>query len=351
MNPTPDPAHQPAAATAVAEPNPLGIWAAVNAYQQTAALRAGVELEVFTAIAEGADTVPALAERCAAAERGIRILCDYLVVAGFIAKAGDRYRLTPDAAVFLDKRSPAYMGGILRFINSPDLMNGYNDLTETVRRGRTQLDGAGVVDEEDPVWVDFARSMVPIVMPSAEYIAEVVTAGRSGPLRVLDIAAGHGMFGITIARRSPEAAIVALDWPQVLSVARENAVAAGVQDRHELLPGDAFQVEFGDGYDVVLITNFFHHFDVPTCEALARKVYACLKPGGRAVTLEFVPNEDRVSPPIPAGFALMMLGATPAGDAYPFSTYQEIFSRVGFEVSELHQVPRAPQQVIVSTKR
>lgn len=345
-------AHTPAAAAAVGtvEPNPLSIWAAANAYQQTAALRAAVDLEVFTAIGEGAETPGAMAVRTGASERGVRILSDFLVTAGLLGKADGRYHLTPDSAVFLDKRSPAYMGGVLQFLNSRELMRSYENFTETVRRGSTQLEGSGVVDTDDPVWVDFARSMVPIIMPAAEYIAGLATGNAPARLRVLDIAAGHGMFGISIARRHPGATVVALDWPPVLEVARENAVAAGVGDRHELLAGDAFEVDFGRGYDVVLVTNLYHHFDVAQCEALARKVCACLTPGGRAFTLEFVPNEDRVTPPIPASFALMMLGATPAGDAYPFAVYEEIFRKAGFSTSELHQVPQSPQQLIVSVR-
>ena len=70
-------------------------------------------------------------------------------------------------------------------------------------------------------------------------------ASASGPMKVLDIAAGHGAFGIAIAQRNPNAQIVAVDWPNVLQVARENAAAAGLQDRHHSLPGDAFRVDYG----------------------------------------------------------------------------------------------------------
>ncbi len=69
-----------------------------------------------------------------------------------------------------------------------------------------------------------------------------------------------------------------------------------------MLPGSAFDVEFGGPYDTVLLTNFLHHFDKPTCVSLLKKVRASLKPGGKAATLEFVPNEDRVSPADARGF-------------------------------------------------
>src|SRR2546425_11979695 len=212
------------------EPSPMLFLETVNGYQRTAALRAAIDLELFSAIGEGVGTSEGLAARCGASGRGIRILCDYLSVVGFLIKEGGTYRLTSDSAVFLDKRSPAYLGGILAFINGPELMGAFVNLTETVRRGTTQMKGAGVVDPEDPVWVDFARSMPPMVGPAAGFIGEVATKGRRGPLRVLDIAAGHGLFGIAVAKSNPQAEIVALDWPNVLKVAQENARAAGVED-------------------------------------------------------------------------------------------------------------------------
>src|SRR5919202_1193284 len=158
---------------------------------------------------------------------------------------------------------------------------------------------------ELPMWEDFARSMVAMMRPPAEAIAQIV--GNEGAPKVLDIAAGHGIFGITVAQANARAEIYAVDWKNVLAIAEENARAAGVADRYHLIPGSAFDVDFGADYDVVLLTNFLHHFDPPTNERLLRKVHAALTPGGRAITLEFVPNDDRVSPPVAAMFSLVML--------------------------------------------
>jgi hypothetical protein len=329
-------------------PNPALIFETLNAHHNTAALRAAIELDVFTAIAEGAQTSEALAKRCKASERGLRILCDCLTVFGFLEKQSGHYELAPTSAVFLDRRQPSYLGSLTHFLNSPDLMRAFSNPAELIRRGGTLLDGAGTVETEYEGWVEFARSMAAMMAHPAEFIGAYCGKQKQGKVRVLDIAAGHGLFGIGVARHNPKAEIVALDWPRVLEVAQENAIAANVQSRYRLLPGDAMSVDYGEGYDVVLITNFFHHFDPPACESVMRRIHACLNPGGIAVTLEFVPDEDRVSPPMPATFAFVMLGTTANGDAYTFSEYERMFGSAGFSRSELVEMPENPQRLVVS---
>ncbi len=252
--------------------------------------------------------------------------------------------------MFLDRRSPAYIGIAERFLASPTLMDAYKDLAAIVRKGGETMSAHGTMDPDHPIWIEFARSMAPMMAMPAEAIAKLAGAEKGAPWKVLDIAAGHGLFGIAIARQNPNATIVAVDWPRVLEVAREHAVSAGVASRYQVLPGSAFEVEFGEGYDIVLLTNFLHHFDQPTCETLLRKVAAALKPGGRAITFEFVPNEDRVSPPMAAAFSMVMLGTTESGDAYTFSEFDRMLRNSGFGASELHPLPPSPGQVIISHK-
>jgi ubiquinone/menaquinone biosynthesis C-methylase UbiE len=190
--------------------------------------------------------------------------------------------------------------------------------------------------------------MMPMMAMPAQAIAQIVDPDANAPLRILDIAAGHGVFGIAFATRNPNARVTALDWAAVLEVARENAERAGVADRHALLPGSAFDVDYGEAYDVVLLTNFLHHFDAPTCETILRKVLAALAPGGRAVILEFVPNDDRVSPSIPASFALTMLASTESGDAYTYAELDRMSTNAGFSRTELHVLPPGVQSVVVA---
>jgi ubiquinone/menaquinone biosynthesis C-methylase UbiE len=336
--------------TTVPGPSPVHFFETVNAHQKTAALKAAVELGLFTTIADGAATAGEIARKCASSERGTRILCDYLAVNDFLTKTGPTYGLTEESAVFLDRRSPAYLGGTLDFLLSPALIGGFQDLAATVRKGGTLAPQDGALAPEHPMWVQFARSMAPMMMMPAQLIAGIANGEMLRRLKVLDIAAGHGMFGITIAQRNPEAEIVALDWPNVLEVAKENADQAGISDRYRTISGSAFDVDLGSGYDVVLLTNFLHHFDAATNEALLRKVHGSLAEAGRVVTLEFVPNEDRVSPPVPAAFSIMMLASTPNGDAYTHAQLTQMYRNAGFPRCELIPLPPSPESAVVGYK-
>ncbi len=277
----------------------------------------------------------------------LRILCDYLTVIGLLAKEEGRYRHTPTSAMFLDPRSPACVASTARFLGNPAVFGPFQHLADVVRSGRTTLPGQGVVEPENPVWVEFALSMAPMMAPMCGPLGRIVLEGLAGPIRVLDIAAGHGLFGIEVAKQNPEARIVALDWAPVLEVARANARKAGVEDRYEVIPGSAFEADYGGPYDIVLLTNFLHHFDPPTCVALLKKVHAALKPGARAAALEFVPNEDRVSPPMAAGFSLIMLANTVSGDAYTFRELESMYREADFDRISAHPVPTGPHTIVV----
>jgi hypothetical protein len=132
-------------------PSPELFFDTAQAYQRTAALRTAIDLDLFTAIGGGATTVPAIAAKCQASERGIRILCDYLTVVGFMTKSGNAYQLTPDTAFFLTKGSPAYQGGTVEFLTTPEIVHHFDSLAETVRRGSVPKSESTVADE-NPVW-------------------------------------------------------------------------------------------------------------------------------------------------------------------------------------------------------
>lgn len=318
---------------------------AVLGYQQTAAMRAAVKLDLFSLICAGTDTAGGLAAACGAAPRGVRILADYLTVRGFLVKSGERYGPTPLTRAFLDRASPTYAGSIIDFLAAPEFAGMFlDDPVAYVRNGGSP--GLANTAPDNPLWVTFAQAMMPFMAQQAELLAEFVAAWSEKPRRVLDVAAGHGLFGIALAKAVPDAAITAVDWQAVLEVARANAERAGLAGRYHLCPGSAFEVDWGTGFDLVLLPNFLHHFDHETCVAVLRRVRASLDTGGRTLAVEFVPDEDRVSPPFPAMFALMMLATTPRGDAYTRAGYEAMARDAGYTGVEVTLLTPTPQSLV-----
>lgn len=329
-------------------PSPALFMETVNGYQKSAALKTAIELDLFSSIAPDGATVAQLAEKCGGSLRGIRILADYLVILGFLTKEDSHYRLTQDSAVFLDRKSPAYIGGAVEFLLTPELTGMYDHLAATIRRGSIAHSDLGTLAPEHPVWVHFARSMGSIMAPAAHAVANLIPLSVDRESKVLDISASHGMYGLAFAEKYPKANIVGLDWAPVLAVAQENARKMGVENRYSTLTGDAFEIDFGNEYDLILIPNFLHHFSKADCVRFLRKSHEALSPDGRVAIVEFVPNEDRISPPEVATFSLVMLGSTPAGDAYTFSEFSEMLGEAGFQEPVHHPLPAAVSAVIAT---
>jgi predicted nicotinamide N-methyase len=328
-------------------PSPEKFFETMVAYQRTAALKAAIDLDLFTAIGDGQKTVAALAKRINGSERAVRILCDGLAVIGFLTKTKDGYGLSADSTVFLDKKSPAYMGSAANFLASSFVMDGFKNLAAVVRSGQPLGDRA-LSEGDHPVWPEFARSMAPLSYLVAQETAKLFDTERE--MRVLDVAASHGLFGIAVAQRNPRASIVALDWPAVLAIARENAERAGVSDRYRLLPGDALEVDFGTGFDAIMVPNLLHMWDRATNELFLKRLHDALAQKGRVIIVELAPNEDRTSPSVPALFALNMLANTNAGDAYTVSEFRGMLGHAGFSDCEVRPLAPTTHTAFIATK-
>ena len=328
----------------MADVSPDPFLDAVIAYQQTAAIKAALELDVFSEIARGNSTAESLAKKIGAAVRGVRILCDYLTVRGHLEKQGDQYRLAPCTAAFMDRSAPTWMGDIVGYLAAPEMVNLYlADPAAYVRNGGSV--GLANNSPDHPIWEKFARAMGPSRVPLAAKIASELAV--LSPRKVLDIAAGHGMFGIAIARAVTDAQVTAVDWQAVLSVARENAEAAGVSERYHTLAGSAFDADWGSGFDLVVLANFLHQLDRDACVSLLQKAHKSLASGGRVAAVEFVVNADRVSPNYPAMFSFQMLGSTPHGEAYTCREFEEMGQVSGFGRVTAKPLPPTPQSLIL----
>jgi ubiquinone/menaquinone biosynthesis C-methylase UbiE len=323
------------------------IFETLGAFRRTAALKTAIELDVFSAIGNGMASAAQLAKQCSASERGIRKLCNYLVVLGFIKAIDEGYVLAPGAAAFLDRHSPTWLGApASEALAGTPLLAAFGALTDAVRKGGTALDGDGTLAPEHPIWVAFARAMGVPGAFFARLLADCLNESAAPPFKILDIAGGHGVYGIEFATRNPQTQVFAVEWPQVLEVARSNAEARGVSGRFHAIPGDALTVEFGSGYDLALITNFLP--DLGSTESLLKRVRSALAENGRVALVEMMLNEDRVSPPAAVDLDLALLATTPSGETRTASQLSEALRRAGFRRVEIRDIPPAPGRVAIA---
>lgn len=311
--------------------NPLSnnpVYDVSLSYQKTAAVSAAIRLDIFTIIGESRLSAMQIAQACGCALRGIRILCDFLCIIDLMVKSDDLYQLTEDAARFLDRSSPTCLADIMNFFAAPETITQVmSDPVSYVKAGGTF--GLTNVSSDNPVWVKFALAMVPFSSVEAKRTAAYMTKRRIKPRHILDVAAGHGLFGIEAAKLNSDAFVTAIDWANVLEIARSNATAAGLSGRYKTISGNAFDVAWGVGYDVILLPNILHHFNPDGCIRLLAKAKESLGEGGCVMIIEMIPNADRISPPEPAAFAFFMLATTPEGDAYTAGEYEEMARKAG----------------------
>ena len=219
-----------------------------------------------------------LAKRCSASERGIKSSVHIWPRSAFFRKMLRCIRWQRTQPLFWIRDRPRTGVAAAEAISGEALVEAFSALTEAVRRGGTALPAGGTLSPEHPVWVEFARAMSAPGAFLARLLAECLDKEASRPTKVLDIAAGHGLYGIEFAKRHSEAHVFAVDWPDVLAVARGNADAAGVASRFHSILGYALTVDLGTGYDLALITHFLPDLDSTT--AMLKRIHSALVKDG-----------------------------------------------------------------------
>jgi acyl carrier protein len=326
--------------------------AMMQGYKQTALLRAALELGVFDrlAAAPGAGA-EAVAGAMGADPRGARILLNALAAMGLIESTdgnGDGgYRLQPGTNAHLVRGRDGFIGDLLAVLASDQERDALDRLADAVRRGGTVMD----VNAETPeyaYWVDFAAGAAPVAAPAAATVARLLEGwARERPtLNVLDVAAGHGLYGFTLAAAHERCRVWSLDWPNVVPVAREHAQRLGVAERVELIAGDMFDAPLGGPYDLVLVTNVLHHFSACRCVELLRRLAGVARPDARLVVVGFALDAPPEADPAPHLFAPLMLAWTREGDVHTRSDYERMLDASGWRLTSATRTPPLPFTVL-----
>ena len=310
--------------------NPQRISQLASGYAAPLMLEAAIEHKVFDLLDRGLMTAEEVARASGTSVRGMRILLNGLIALELISKdAAERYALTPESAAFLVRGKPDYRGGMLRH-TSKQLMPKWMQLTEVVRTGKP----AQAVNQEGSGSAFFAE-FVEAIFPNS-YAAAVAAAKHlnlavaTAPVKVLDIAAGSGVWGIALAQSSPRVQVTAGDWPAVLPVTRKIAARYGVADRFTFTAGDLRSADFGSGHHIATLGHILHSEGESASRALLKKTFAALAPGGTILIAEMVPEDDRSGPPHALVFAVNMLVNTEAGDTFSFNEIARWLREAGF---------------------
>lgn len=311
-------------------------------------MEAAIRNRVFDSLDAAPLTLDELASATGASTRGLTALCNGLVSIGLLAKEGDRYALTPESSAFLVSTKPAYQGGFIRHI-STQLIRPWLQLTDIVTSGRP----AQAVNTEDTgtkFFSEFVNDIFPMSYPATQALAGALgLPAATGPVRVLDIGAGSGVWGIGLAHSSPHVTVTAVDWAGMIPTTRGTVARHGLTERFTFVEGDLDSADFGSGQNVCTIGHIFHSEGVERSRMLIKRVFDALAPGGTIAVAEFLVNPDRTGPPVGTFFALNMLVNTEVGDTWSFEEIAGWLTEAGFTNTRQIEAP-GPSPLILATK-
>jgi ubiquinone/menaquinone biosynthesis C-methylase UbiE len=314
-------------------------------------LDASIEYDFFTLIHRGFCTAEEVAREAGTNPRATRIVLDSLLALALVGKRDGRYYLAPISEVFLVRGKPSYMGDFRHVALA--LWDGMAHLKESLRTGQplSRMDSA----EELKVWEKLVIGIIPIAEPAAKALCEILKlgTGRRG-VRVLDVAGGSSIFGMTILSRDSTAEVTQLDWPNVNAVAKKLNQERGLNGKIRFVDGEHRSASIEPNhYDLVLASNFCRFESPKGNQELFIKVYGALKPGGKLIVNDFLPNEERTGPTFPLRFSVYTLTHTPEGECWTLSQYSEWLRAAGFVTIESHtDIPKTlpGTTLIVATK-
>lgn len=320
--------------------------ATLRAFQESRILLTAIELDVFTAIGDGATAAEA-AERLGADPRALAALLNALAAMGLLQKQDGVYRNTTLAAERLVEGSPADdRAGML---HDAHRWHTWSRLTELVR-------GSAAPEEHRTLDTKRHRALLAMLNRKARERAPILVRmiGCQGVRRVLDIGGGSAAYSIAFVRAAPGIGADVFELPEVLPITREYIEAAGEAERVRTRAGDLLKDELapGDGeplYDLALLFSITHIISAEENQSLFVRCHRALAPGGRLAIHDHVLNEEKTSPRAGAVFAINMLVATRSGGTYSMTEYDSWLRAAGFRSVERHPMPGAPTSLLIAT--
>ena len=297
-------------------------------------LDAALEYDFFTLIYRGFHTYEEIAREAGTVPRATRIVLDSLIALALVEKREQKYFLAPISEIFLVRGKSSYVGDFRHVALS--LWDGMAHLKETLKTGKpfSRMDTAAQLQ----VWEKIVVGIIPVARPAARALCDILAIGAAKKgARVLDIAGGSSIFGMTIVERDPSAQLTQLDWPNVNAVAKKLNRERGLEGKIRFIDGEFRSATIEENcYDLVLASNFCRFESPSGNQELFQKAYRALKSNGLFVINDFLPNEERTGPTFPLRFSVYTLTHTPEGECWTLSQYTTWLKGAGFASIQSH---------------
>jgi ubiquinone/menaquinone biosynthesis C-methylase UbiE len=328
---------------------PERIYQLAWGYVPPLVLEAAIHHRVFDVLESGSKTLEEIQKETGASKRGLSAIVDVLVGLNFLEKdALGKFSLTTESSMFLVSFKPSFQGGMIRHC-SEDLIPKWLKLNEIVGTGKP-CRAVNQVEAGSEFFEKFVTDIFPMSYPSAQVLARHLQVNESSnEIRILDLAAGSGVWGIALAQNSERVRVTAVDWPEVISVTRKTVGRFGLSDRFSFVPGDLLNVKFGTAYNLAILGHILHSEGQDRSQALLAKTFDALAPGGTIAIAEFLVNSDRTGPLNALLFAVNMLVNTENGNTYSFEEIASWLLQAGFANPRTLESP-GPSPLILATK-
>jgi len=318
------------------------------AYGPPAIIGAACANKIFDALASGPKTAAQVSKETGASERGVRILMNALIGLELLRKEGNRYALTPESEAFLVSNKPGTLAEFFP-MSMRRLIPHWLELDEIVRTGRPP-ESRNLEKEGTQFFSELVENIIPMSYPTAQALAEhLQIAQRSTPYRVLDIAAGSGIWGIVMAQKSQKVEVTAVDWSGMIPTTKRITQKFGVSGQFKYIEGDIGEVDFGAGYDLATLGHILHSEGAERSRRLLQKTAKSLKSGGTIAIAEWLVNDERTEPLPSLMFAVQMLVNTEEGDTFSFNEIKGWLEQAGFKDVRTLEAP-APSPLVLATK-
>ncbi|MDE3106022.1 MAG: methyltransferase domain-containing protein [Acidobacteriota bacterium] len=317
-------------------------------YVPPLAIEAALRNRVFDVLDAGPMTLEQVHAATGASARGLRAVMNLLVGLELLRKdAEGRYALTPESSSFLVSTRPSFQGGLLKH-TSEQLLPKYLQMNRIVATGEPAT-AVNQQSDGSEFFLQFVEDIFPMSYGPARVLANHLELADGRPTRVLDLAAGSGVWGIALAQSSDAVTVTAVDWAGVMPATRRVTGRFGLADRYTYVEGDLLQAEFGSGHTVATLGHILHSEGEERSRMLLAKTFAALAPGGTIAIAEFLVNPERTGPVGGLIFAVNMLVNTDVGDTFSFEEISSWLREAGFTDVRQLESP-GPSPLILATK-